>query len=197
MKLEKTFGFIHYNTNFWCNSGVMINKDLINKEFEFVKVIKETELRTWSGNIIWEVKCCCGNIVFWSKHQILHYRTCGCKKVELHREKVWKGCGKISGEFFSTIRKNAKNRKLDFEIDVKDVWILYLKQNGKCSLTGENIHFGNETELKTASLDRIDSNKGYTKDNIQWVHKIVNFMKQQFGENEFIEWCGRVYNFNK
>ena len=47
---------------------------------------------------------------------------------------------------------------------------------------------------KTASLDRIDSNKGYTKDNVQFVHKDINWMKQDFEQNKFIEYCKKVAN---
>jgi hypothetical protein len=48
----------------------------------------------------------------------------------------------------------------------------------------------------TASLDRIDSSKGYTLGNIQWVHKWVNLMKQDMTDQEFIEWCKTITNFN-
>ena len=50
---------------------------------------------------------------------------------------------------------------------------MFLKQNKKCALTGLDIWFGISTKEKThgkkeqtASLDRIDSSKGYTKDNV-------------------------------
>lgn len=44
----------------------------------------------------------------------------------------------------------------------------------------------------TASLDRIDSDQGYILGNIQWVHKIVNIMKQDTVQSEFIGWCRAV-----
>jgi len=51
--------------------------------------------------------------------------------------------------------------------------------------------------MNTASLDRIDSTKGYTIDNVQWVHTIVNRMKWNTDENEFIKWCDDIYEYNK
>lgn len=48
----------------------------------------------------------------------------------------------------------------------------------------------------TASLDRIDSSKPYVKDNVQWVHKVVNNMKWDFDQNEFIEWCKIIASNN-
>lgn len=164
---------------------------------EYITVIRKTEKRTYAGNIIWEVKCVCNKYMFWSKRQILDYHSCGCKSAELRFDKVWKGCGEISGEFFSSIRGNARNRKLEFNITVQDVWNKFTEQNRKCALSNVELHFGTDLENPTASLDRIDSSKGYTIDNVQWLHKVVNFMKQQFNEKEFIEWCGKVYNFGE
>jgi hypothetical protein len=48
-----------------------------------------------------------------------------------------------------------------------------------------------------ASLDRIDSSKGYIDGNVQWVHKEVNEMKMQATQNEFIEYCNLVAEFNR
>ena len=44
----------------------------------------------------------------------------------------------------------------------------------------------------TASLDRIDSCKGYTIDNVQWVHKWINVMKSDHSQDEFIALCRAV-----
>jgi hypothetical protein len=44
----------------------------------------------------------------------------------------------------------------------------------------------------TASLDRIDSKVGYTKNNVQWVHKDVNNAKQDFEEDYFFNMCREV-----
>ena len=44
----------------------------------------------------------------------------------------------------------------------------------------------------TASLDRIDSSKGYVKGNVQWVHKDINKMKTDFEQSIFIKLCKSV-----
>ncbi len=49
----------------------------------------------------------------------------------------------------------------------------------------------------TASLDRIDSSRGYTLDNIQWVHKDLNKMKTNYPNDYFIKMCKYVANNNK
>ena len=37
----------------------------------------------------------------------------------------------------------------------------------------------------TASLDRIDSTKGYVRGNIQWVHKDINWFKRDYPKISF------------
>lgn len=34
--------------------------------------------------------------------------------------------------------------------------------------------------------------QGYTLDNVQWVHKTINFMKHDLSQDVFIQWCERV-----
>lgn len=46
--------------------------------------------------------------------------------------------------------------------------------------------------MQTASLDRKDSLKGYTIDNIQWLHKDVNQMKRNYSEEYFINTCLKI-----
>jgi hypothetical protein len=56
-------------------------------------------------------------------------------------------------------------------------------------------HKYSATSKVTASLDRIDSSKGYVEGNVQWVHKRINIMKNDLSDSEFIEWC-RVVSKN-
>ena len=55
-------------------------------------------------------------------------------------------------------------------------------------------HGSNATNI---SIDRIDSNLGYVKGNIQLVCYVVNIMKNNFSMNEFIAFCEKILNYNK
>ena len=48
----------------------------------------------------------------------------------------------------------------------------------------------------SASLDRIDSKKGYTEENVQWIHKDVNSMKMDYNEDYFIKMCQLIVEKN-
>jgi hypothetical protein len=78
-------------------------------------------------------------------------------------------------------------------LTIEQAWELYQKQEGKCALSGLPIFFPatNKGEF-TASLDRIDSSKGYIEGNVQWVHKDINIMKNKFPQDYFIKICKLV-----
>jgi hypothetical protein len=113
--------------------------------------------------------------------------------------------GDLSKSYWSGIVKHASERNLEFSIDMKYAWKLFKKQKGKCALSGvdilidrswsQNTYMGKS--INTASLDRIDSSKGYIKGNIQWVHKIVNKMKSNLLESDFIDWCSKISEYRK
>lgn len=76
---------------------------------------------------------------------------------------------------------------------IQDAWDLFLIQNRRCALSGALLEFpANGREKGTASLDRIDSGKGYVPGNVQWVHKRVNIMKNVVEQEEFLKWCSRI-----
>lgn len=112
---------------------------------------------------------------------------------------AWTGYGNISGKSFYVLKRGADSRNLEFNITIEDIWNLYVKQKGRCSLSGLEIMLTNgyEDKLKTASVDRIDSSKGYTLDNIQWVHKHINVMKVDFDQDYFIQLCKTINDYQR
>jgi len=75
------------------------------------------------------------------------------------------------------------------------MWKLAVSQDKKCSLTGETLIFVSDQRYQknsNASLDRIDSSKGYVSGNIQWVTKNANIAKQKMPQEEFVGVCRAV-----
>lgn len=142
-------------------------------------------------------KCRCGN-TFESKFFNLtsgHTKSCGCAHIRLNI----KGTNHISSTYFSRLKYRAMEKKYDFDLDIDYLDDLLVKQNFKCALSGFEIYSGyNSDKLEiTASLDRIDSNKGYIKGNVQWVHKDVNNMKQDLDEDKFLQYCKSICSYRK
>ena len=114
------------------------------------------------------------------------------------------GVGQVSGTYLTYLRRKAKERDLSFEVTAQQLWDLFQKQEGKCALSGVELFLSTEIdknnnvkrENHTASLDRIDNNKPYTLDNVQWIHKILNHMRRQYSVEDYIEWCKKVAAYN-
>jgi hypothetical protein len=73
----------------------------------------------------------------------------------------------------------------------KDLKEQFDKQNGRCAYTNQLLTFDpmKNKDAVLASLDRINSNKGYVKGNIQWVWDTVNTMKMALPHDEFVRIC--------
>jgi predicted DNA-binding protein YlxM (UPF0122 family) len=98
----------------------------------------------------------------------------------------------IPSRYFHSLINGANRRDINFEITIDDIWNKFEEQNRKCALSGLEIKFplfGEKATQQTASLDRINSDFGYTKDNIQWLHKDVNKMKWELSQDRFLELC--------
>ena len=80
----------------------------------------------------------------------------------------------------------AKGRNKEIDIDSQYLKNLFEEQNETCALSGIKL------DRKNMSLDRIDSSIGYVKGNLQWVHKIINRMKTDLSQDEFINLCKLV-----
>ena len=178
-------------------------KDLIGKPFGILTVVSHSH-RGKSYKHFWNCKCQCGNTKTIQGSSLLRGRTvsCGCLKKRRGKDNPsWRGYGDLSGEFIAGFKAHARRRNIPFSVSNKYLWDLYRKQNGKCSLSGVSLslveprYFG--VYQRTASLDRIDSTKGYIEGNVQWVHKTINLMKLDLSEPEFIKWCQIVINNSK
>jgi len=104
---------------------------------------------------------------------------------------------------FRQFLRSARSRK-KCEITVQDLKEQWDRQQGVCPYTGWILdnkfrsRSVNERKLnlhiRRASLDRIDSKKGYEKNNIQFVALIAQYAKNKFSENDLLEFCNAVAN---
>lgn len=88
---------------------------------------------------------------------------------------------------YNKFQKSANSRQIKWNLSFEEFESIY---DGSCALTGWPIDIGFATV--TASLDRVDSSKAYTIDNVRWVHKMVNMCKNQYDEKSFIEMCTAI-----
>lgn len=85
---------------------------------------------------------------------------------------------------------NAEKRNLNVEITHEYLNELFVKQNGKCAITGQLLTCNKS--LCDISIDRIDSNKHYTIDNVQLVLDQANQRKGDLTNNELANWSNTI-----
>lgn len=126
----------------------------------------------------------CGVTVFASKGEledgVSKFCSTGCRS-KLNKSNYH--------HYLRGVKTRAKKKGLDIDLTEEFLRVLLEdKQNGLCAIINTPIvvkHPNDETTLfDSASLDRIDSTKGYTKDNVQWVMLGVNYMKMKFSDDE-------------
>jgi hypothetical protein len=91
-------------------------------------------------------------------------------------------------------KENSKDRGLDFNLDVDDIIIPKY-----CPLLGIELVLGieNYKSPNYYSIDRIDSSKGYVKDNIQIISRLANTMKNNATKEQLITFSKNVLKLYK
>lgn len=168
--------------------------------YGFLEVVRRNFLeqdKRASTSSFWDVKCLkCGRITCKAGY---HFVSGGVKTCGFHRNE---SVGDLSIIYWKNLKRSAKKRNLIFDLNPEYAWMLFRNQDGQCAISGSKIVLDKKYKSKaslcnqTASLDRIDSSKGYIEGNVQWVHKDVNFLKGKMTELTLIQWCKKIALFN-
>lgn len=100
---------------------------------------------------------------------------------------------------------NRINKKFNIEIDLDYLYDIGESQNWKCALSGSDLEFRRGGSIwlnqycnpNSCTIDRIDSTKGYIKDNIQLVTWRANTAKNGMDHNEFLQLCFSIYEHHR
>lgn len=78
-------------------------------------------------------------------------------------------------------------------MDGEFLFNLFKSQNGLCAYTSIPLKIKNPKRYEVLSLDRIDSKKGYTKDNVVWVCNAVNMFKSDMELEMFEKFLKMIF----
>nr|QBK93782.1 MAG: uncharacterized protein LCPAC406_00960 [Pithovirus LCPAC406] len=109
---------------------------------------------------------------------------------------------------FKTIKANCKKGNYICDINPDIIIDIYNAQNGICSRTGKKMTYTQiydpdkksklyEDRYYNLSVDRIDSLKGYTKDNIQLVCSGYNLMKWNMDDSVMLEYLQKIVEYSE
>jgi hypothetical protein len=189
-RLDDSKGYIRENVVLCCsefNNKTKWTHDNIDKlfepfedilvNFELIKEKQKTRVKSLTNTIdgIEYYKCTYCNI-FKERDDYNQIRN-GCKSCHNIRTKKYNSTPR--GHMYNLVssaktrtkkrmnKKTTKKRESDFDIDFDYLVSLYHKQHGKCAYSNVPMSFGSYKDNDwITSLERINSLKGYTKDNV-------------------------------
>lgn len=176
-----------------------INRRKIGDIKDYWTITDIDNSRIESNRKLYKIICKCGYETIKDEGALRKSKSCRTCVKHLSNNTKFSGFKELSGDQWGQILNNANKRNIEVAISIEEAYALYIKQNKKCALSNIDIRLGYKcTEGRpTASLDRIDSKKGYTIDNIQWVYKDINLMKWSRDNDSFIQICKAVAENNK
>jgi dUTP pyrophosphatase len=132
----------------------------------------------------------CDNVIYYKKSHFkeIAYPTCSRVCAAKSKSERQKGRSNPNALRLTPLQRfmwdrclnyqyRAKCKDIDFNLDYLFLESLYHKQDKKCYYSGINLKIKGEKSYDTISLDRVDSSKGYTKDNVVFCLNCVNMFK--------------------
>lgn len=101
-------------------------------------------------------------------------------------------------EHLRRVKNRARDNNREYNITLDDLLNQWNNQDGICPYTGVKLIHPNKIKdeglIYMASLDRIDSAKGYVIGNIQFISAAANLAKNNMTHEQMIEFCKIISN---
>ena len=153
------------------------------------------------GNVVFQLKSCeeCGKD-FQPKSGVHKFCSETCKRSYGYRHRVTteQQYENISGNWYKYCLRLITNtrRSLNYAgLSIDDLLEILEEQDYKCAITGVPLTCTLEKNKKfrtNVSTDRIVAGGPYNKDNIRLTCSIVNKMRLDLSDEEFLYWCRMV-----
>lgn len=103
-------------------------------------------------------------------------------------------------KIFSYLLRNCRKRYKECTLTLSDLQEQWDKQNGICPYSGIKLNIptykkNHNNPIYTASVDRIDSSKGYIPGNIQFVSTCINYMKNNMSDSDTRLMCKYIAEY--
>ena len=195
---------IHYRPLFKINTAVLAQNHVrANRESrEKWKLINERNLKICTIcnqekilDNFYKLPNACQNF----KGEGIYKYTSQCRSCENKRVKKVKEAksSTIEGRFevlLSYVERRCRQKNLNHTLTKEFLLKKWNGQRGKCYYSGFNMSHGINDNL-SVSIDRIDSNEWYNKDNIVLCCWLINNMKQELSQEEFLMRVKKVYEY--
>lgn len=170
--------------------------DLAGQRNFMVVMIEPTSKRSKGGYAVWKLQCDCGKIFERPSYCFIRktVTSCGCTRPKPVGRTPLPNKGAYINQLFSTYKKGAKERSLEFNL-TKDECRDLFEQN--CHYCGSEPPIKKMTNLSGEyawnGIDRKDNNVGYTLENCVTCCKACNFAKVTLPYDDFLSLVKRIY----
>jgi len=95
--------------------------------------------------------------------------------------------------------KNKRSKTHSFTLSVSEILSAWEEQGGKCAVSGVALTHhcdGTGTKDFNASIDRINNDEGYTRQNVRLVAYRINIMRHTLSTDMFWWWVKTVHDYS-
>ena len=178
-----------------CGYALIIKsaRDLVRKRFCSKRCRSKASGRLRTPFIVNRSRPCrsCGAVFIarWARNVFCSHR---CQQVDATRR--WDARRQTLSDYMGRVANRRFKTRDRSQISRSYLLELWRSQNGLCAISGRAMTYGTgDGQVNTnASLDRIDSSKGYYEGNVQLVCFIVNLMKRDMTTAELISWATAI-----
>ena len=142
------------------------------------------------------VKCDCGNTktVQGTLLRSGNTRSCGCLAREAKKAKTLPENRGVINQIILQYKRHAKDRSIDFDLSYETVDRLVRGSCHYCGVVGGNLKKTKNLKdgFRHNGIDRVDSSKNYTVDNVVSCCGLCNIAKRDMSSDEFIGLAKRI-----
>jgi hypothetical protein len=169
--------------------------------------------KSWRNRRLWECLCDCGKAVVLPTHHfsMMKHNSCGCvtgRNIKISNNSFNRYQKTSVKSLYNAAKHSAKNREIILDLDLLVFEKLIIEKCHYCLVesskkfnvykTRNKLRKGMTKEAIDAAtinvncIDRIDSNKGYTEENILPCCITCNYAKHIKTYNEYINWIKNI-----
>lgn len=138
---------------------------------------------------MWKTRCSCGELTFVRTTQLTRENPqTACKKCTDKRtaeNRILPDNQAYKNRRLRVYKRGAQSRNISFKLTESFFFDLLDQACHYCGLP------------QSDGIDRVDSRKAYTVDNVVSCCKQCNVAKLDYSKKEFLDWVTKVYEFNK
>lgn len=185
-----------------------MNESLVGKKFGMYLVLQEKG-RDKHYKLQYDCKCDCGAIKTVLEANLLKGKATKCRKCGYKGNRLSKAEAGFKS-LLANYKHNAKKRNFKFELTKEEFRNITLQNCYYCGIEPSLEHLRNKTTKYQEKdsfdhsvyihngIDRLDSSKGYLKENCVPCCKTCNQAKSNYTMEYFLNWINRIYkNLNK